>query len=802
MNIFAQVQVCKMYFLIMLGIGIFSIGITRRICHFQIHNDTASLTCESAPNPGDIAQAVKHLDRAFSWNLKFIVMDSCNITMLSSETFTALKLKTVEYLDLSQNRINYLAEGLFHSPALISLERLIINHNQISVVPETLFRSPYLKSLNSIDLSFNRISYIPSKLFHNKALENLGTITLKYNNITTVQPNTITKYLKNLYLLNLSHNKISAISTFVMNFLGNCKLSKHILHWCGLDISHNKLSVQETYFIINSKRKRLYGHLDVSYNSIREFQIIPNNWEGYVTVPLNPSWINTTGNQDFTVVNLVKAAMDIDINFINHARLANITGKEIFRLHTLTKAFSYFYNCNCDMLKYLKFQTLDSFKEGMKRYKKYVVYLSDYLKYNPNDLKTSFNLLKCGSPKHLKGRYLETLNDNELQCKNTLCTDNTYCICFETPANDTLRINCVHAKMEKMPLIKYNLTKLEIYIGSSSIQEFPRDNVATLNVTVLDLSHNTIKNIPFAIFLQYPKLRVLNVAGNQLVAIPAYDQWRMMQSLESLQLAGNEFPCTCSGLKLKGILTSLTARNIIKDINNIKCVIPIEMMDKVIYNLAESEFGCPFIDMVLTLTLSLSFLILVLVLLFVAYVFRYYIRLFLFINFGWRFFYNYTKNETMYDIFISYSSMDSDWVVDQLVNPLESLDPPYNLCVHERDFLIGVSISDNMEKAIEESKCTICVISNNWLESDWCQYEFRVAHCMATVKKQSRLLVILKDKIPKNKVKGVLKYYMKTFTYLDSAHPLFWSRLLNDLPRPVVEKQEDGNETRDIIELN
>ena len=76
------------------------------------------------------------------------------------------------------------------------------------------------------------------------------------------------------------------------------------------------------------------------------------------------------------------------------------------------------------------------------------------------------------------------------------------------------------------------------------------------------------------------------------------------------------------------------------------------------------------------------------------------------------------------DAFISYSSKDSDWVIDQLMNSLENLHTPYNLCLHERDFLIGEPICDNIRKAVhvESSKCTICVVSENWLESDWCQF--------------------------------------------------------------------------------
>ena len=105
--------------------------------------------------------------------------------------------------------------------------------------------------------------------------------------------------------------------------------------------------------------------------------------------------------------------------------------------------------------------------------------------------------------------------------------------------------------------------------------------------------------------------------------------------------------------------------------------------------------------------------------------------------------------------------------------------------------MVGVPICNHISKAIEGSKCTVCVVSKNWLESDWCQFEFCVAHCLATVEKRIRLLVILKEEIPKDKISGDLKFYMRTFTYLDAAEPLFLSRLLNDLPKP------DGDETRE-----
>ena len=311
-----------------------------------------------------------------------------------------------------------------------------------------------------------------------------------------------------------------------------------------------------------------------------------------------------------------------------------------------------------------------------------------------------------------------------------------------------------------------------------------------------------IKHIPNGLLPSYSYLAKLNLVGNQLVTLPFASEWNNMKSLEILELTGNQFWCNCAGLPLKKTIISLNAKFTVKDTDGIMCSGPLQVKDKVIYKLPDSSFGCEFINLTLILTVTLSMLLFFLIVLFVAYVFRYYIRLFLFIHFGWRFWYSYAEDKTLYDVFISYSSQDRDWVIDRLMNPLESLDPPYNVCLHERDFLIGVPICDNISKAIEGSKCTITVVSRNWLESDWCQFEFRVAHCLATVEKKIRLLVILKEYIPNNKISGDLKFYMKTFTYLHSDHSLFWSRLLNDLPRPDAEEiEQEGIGDLNVIQL-
>ena len=488
--------------------------------------------------------------------------------------------------------------------------------------------------------------------------------------------------------------------------------------------------------------------------------------------------------------------MELGSACLNATKL--LTPIEMHRLIIFIRIFMYEYDCNCDMLKYLELQSSEYFDKAAKKYMRHSNYRDKF----------AFVRLKCGSPVHLRGKYLFQLNQIELQCEHSRCTHSEKCTCIETPFNSTVRINCTKSQIKHIqPFIKQNSSKVEIYMGCNGIQEIPIAHISiSLHVILLDLSYNYITNIPHTFFCYYPNITHLNLVGNHLTAIPSTDEWKIITSLMILELRGNNFTCNCSALQMKATFAWLNARQrtTVAHLNQIKCSSPSSVKDKAIYNLPDSLFGCKFVNLVLILSLTLSLLLFICVVMFIAYLFRYYINLFLFIHCGWRFCYSYTKDEASYDAFISYSSKDSDWVIDQLMNPLENLNPPYNLCLHERDFLVGVPICDNITKAIEGSKCTVCVVSKNWLESDWCQFEFRVAHCLATVEKKTRLLVILKEEIPKDKIKGDLKFYMKTFTYmyLDSDHPLFWPRLLHDLPRPDTEKVRDDNEQIVVFDLN
>ena len=156
-------------------------------------------------------------------------------------------------------------------------------------------------------------------------------------------------------------------------------------------------------------------------------------------------------------------------------------------------------------------------------------------------------------------------------------------------------------------------------MGYNNIHKFPTTDITlTENVVLLDLSYNYIKTITRSIFSHYPSITDLNLAGNRLTTVPSVDEWKIINSLEVLELSGNNFTCNCSGSQLKETLVSLNARIKVKDLNQIKCSFPSAVKGKVIYNLSDSLFGCPFVNLVLILTLTLSLLLSISVCMFIA----------------------------------------------------------------------------------------------------------------------------------------------------------------------------------------
>ncbi|KAJ4443305.1 hypothetical protein ANN_04973 [Periplaneta americana] len=154
---------------------------------------------------------------------------------------------------------------------------------------------------------------------------------------------------------------------------------------------------------------------------------------------------------------------------------------------------------------------------------------------------------------------------------------------------------------------------------------------------------------------------------------------------------------------------------------------------------------------------------------------------------------NFNDRIFNYDTFISYCDYNRDWVLDNLLPNLET-NSNLKVCLHERDFQVGISILENIIASMDQSRTILLVISQPFLRSQWCQFELHLAqHRLLETRREELILLFLED-IPKSMRPKTLQYLMKTKTYMlwpkqddADAKKLFWKRLHRAVLRNTVE---------------
>ncbi|XP_063698996.1 toll-like receptor Tollo [Culicoides brevitarsis] len=122
-------------------------------------------------------------------------------------------------------------------------------------------------------------------------------------------------------------------------------------------------------------------------------------------------------------------------------------------------------------------------------------------------------------------------------------------------------------------------------------------------------------------------------------------------------------------------------------------------------------------------------------------------------------------DEYLYDVFVSYSEQNRDWVLDHLLPNIEQRDG-INVCLHERDFKVGLTILENIISCIDQSRTILLVISQSFVSSNWCQFELHLAQHRLLETRREQLVLVLLESIPRITRPRTLQYLMRTKTYL------------------------------------
>ena len=108
-----------------------------------------------------------------------------------------------------------------------------------------------------------------------------------------------------------------------------------------------------------------------------------------------------------------------------------------------------------------------------------------------------------------------------------------------------------------------------------------------------------------------------------------------------------------------------------------------------------------------------------------------------------------------YDVFVTFSNKDSQWVTDNLIPLLERNSLKY--CIHSRDFELGRALVDNMAESVYSSRKVLAVMSKNYMDSKFCRGELEMALHRSRVAHEGSLLVVRIDGIKKKKMPKALR---------------------------------------------
>ncbi|XP_076447153.1 toll-like receptor 4 [Babylonia areolata] len=304
------------------------------------------------------------------------------------------------------------------------------------------------------------------------------------------------------------------------------------------------------------------------------------------------------------------------------------------------------------------------------------------------------------------------------------------------------------------------------------------------NLLILSLDSNIITSIPDGAFDHLDRLEMLMLSNNKIKTIDKHTfSENIQRGLRALTLGLNPFQCSCELLWFQRWFRThqkLFTERLVDD-NSYRCQ---NIPGVALANFSMTDQAC-LLSPEVSLFIIQACSVVIVTLALVSFVFRYrwHIRLLMYEVFRGRDDLRAQRllsNSFDYDVFVSYASQDLPWVRQQLMPNLE-IELGLRLCVHERDFILGRNIVDNIVHSVDSSKKILMVFSADFVHSQWCQFELNL--CLSHVMDHDdALIVVCVDDVMSRQMTSAMMAVLKTTTYIqwqeqEDAVASFWGRL-------------------------
>ncbi|XP_063192975.1 toll-like receptor 2 type-1 [Chroicocephalus ridibundus] len=713
---------------------------------------------------------IKHIrsqDLQQTVNLRVLLLQSNEISSIDEDSFRSLG--KLELLDLSNNSLAHLSPAWFGH--LFSLQHLRLQGNSYRDLGES---SPFssLRNLSSLHLGNRWFSTIRQGNF--EGIELLDKLWIEGGNLSQYEPGSL-KSIKMINHMIINLRSITVFSAIVRDLL-------HSVIW--LEVREIKLEIEKESLVQNSTlpfRIRKLTFKDASFTdqyisriivllkeitSLQELEAIDCVLEG--TGQWNIDEIVSSG-QSF-----VEKVSVINIMIPNFHLFLDMEGMEsqVNKLKALTIASSRVFMVPCKLAK--QFSSLL------------------HLDFHDNLLvnnRLDETICKDAWPS------LQTLNLSQNSLKSLKQTANSV-----TRLPELINLDISQNNFGDMPDVCAWPKNLK-YLNLSSTQIPKLTTCIPPTLEVLDVSANKLKEFG----LQLPFLKELYLTKNQLKTLPgaapipnlvalsirrnklnsfSQEEFESFKKMELLDASDNNFICSCEFLSFVHHQAGI-AQVLVGWPGKYVCDSPLAVRGEQVGAVHLSLMECHRSLVVSSICVLVFLVILVLV----ALGYKYHVVWYLRMTWAWLQAKRKPKRappkDICYDAFVSYSENDSEWVENIMVRELEQACPPFRLCLHKRDFVPGKWIVDNIIDSIEKSHKTLFVLSEHFVQSEWCKYELDFSHFRLFDENNDAAILVLLEPIqskaiPKRFCK--LRKIMNTKTYLEwppgeEQQERFWENL-------------------------